>query len=132
MSRLKFTLKLLGLACVAGLCLGATYTWTDGGDGHRWDTILNWTSIGALGYPDDESDDAIFPYDAGGWTCYLVTESIEDLSIGASVAFSPADPNDPNGTTLTVDSLNIGSPTLATVSEVTVSGNASIQVLKDP
>ena len=130
MSRLKFTVKLLGLACAAGLCLGATFTWTDGGGDQDWDTGDNWSiiGIGACSHPCSESDDAIFPYDAGGWTCYLVTESIEDLSIGASVAFSPA-----GGTvTLTADSLSIGSPTLATVSEVTVSGDASIQVLKNP
>ena len=134
MSRLKFTSKLLGLACAAGLCLGATFTWTDGGGDHDWDTADNWSIIGVglCPYPCSGSDDAIFPTSAGGWTCRLVTESIEDLSIAGSVEFGSADPNDPNGVTLTVDSLSIGSPSGSSALEVEVTENATIQVLENP
>ena len=123
MLRLKFTLKVLGLACAAGLCLGASFTWTAGGEDDYWTNGNNWeeTGIGDCLYPCTTNDDATIPYVSGGYTVVLTEEVIDDLTIAGSVTFSS-----PSGTpALVVESLNIGAASAETV--ITISG-ATISV----
>ena len=115
MSRLKFTLKLLGMVCVAGPCLGLTYRWSDNGAGHDWDTAANWLNdLDAPSYPDSASDDPVIPvepddpnnYPDGCWLVDLVDiEELGDMTIHGNVAFGAADPNRPTiePNTLTLD-----------------------------
>jgi len=79
------------MACTA-TCLGATFTWDGGGADEDWDTCDNWSGIGlTCCYPCSTSDSAIIPYDAQQvpWTIELTDETIDDLSVNASVAFYP-------------------------------------------
>ncbi len=116
MERLRVTLKLLGLLCASGLCLGATFTWTAGGGDDYWSSGENWRKIGigACSYPCTTSDDATIPYDAAGYTVDLLTEEIDDLTILASVEFSAIIP----AQTLTVDSLTLSASSAAITVEI--------------
>jgi hypothetical protein len=132
MYRLKFTLKLLGLAGAAGLCLGATYTWSNNGDDHAWDTPATWVhNLDAPKYPDSASDDPVIPEDPNdpnypdGWIVDLIDISaLGDMTIEGSVVFGDADPNDPNEPTIHPNSLVIDASAgdvVVTISDAAIS-----------
>ena len=117
MLRVKFTLKVLGLACAAGLCLGASFTWTGGADpDFDWSHGDNWeeSSPGTCLYPCTTNDDATIPYLAAGYTVDLTEEEIDDLTIHASVEFGAVG-TDP---TLIVDSLTLSATSAAITVEI--------------
>jgi hypothetical protein len=109
---------------VAASALGATYLWTGNGADPDWDTPGNWWSPCGTCYPDDGTDDAVFPDDACSWgTVELVTETIGDLSIVADVDFR-ADSGTP---TLTVDRIVVDATIECGETVITISG-ATIHV----
>ena len=112
--------RIAAVLCAAAFgaaAMAITFTWT-GNDSRYWDDTGNWDGGGLEGYPDDPSNDAIFPVLGDEYTIYLVTEQIDDLTIWNSYDFTASS----GSPVLEVDSLSISTAYRGATVVVTISG----------
>jgi hypothetical protein len=81
--------QLLCAVGIAAACLGASFTYTDHSGDHDWTTCDNWTYSGPAMtcYPSTPGDDVLLPAANGPYTCELISETIDDLTLEHNVTF---------------------------------------------
>ena len=112
--------RIAAVLCAAAFgaaAMAITFTWTGEVD-YDWDDSGNWDAGGLEGYPDDETDDAMFPLLADEYMVYLVTVEIDDLTISNSYDFRAAS----GSPVLQVGSFGINAGSSQSSFAITISG----------